>query len=184
MKVRIIRKINIWIWAILLFIACACGQKNEAPKDAPLEIKKTKQSAWRWDYKVLMPVLLKENDTTNYAQGVDTLYPGQTFKARLFKPSLHMIDSTGKDMIQEFRDYIFEIKKKENADYAQNNSWTKMTQYFRVLNDTAYIQIPVDKLIADADNKIEWKAGYNVIFAKNNADTLYVISGTWHIGKK
>lgn len=141
---------------------------------------KDEQTNWKWDSNAFTPSLITETDTTNY-WGTDTLYAGDAFKAKLFRKFKTVRDSANQI---DFKGYVFKVKKKMNSSWAYDSSWSSMSTYMKVRNDTAYLDIPVDSLLTNADSTIAWYAGYTVTFHQNGTDTLYAISGTWHIAKK
>jgi hypothetical protein len=136
---------------------------------------------WKWDSQVYQPLLLRENDTAYDLNTADTLKAGEYFKAKLFKQFQNLRDSNGMEMIKEFKGYSFKILFKNDRDPAYTKSWTSMQSYVTQVNDTAFINIPIDSITKYSDKDVRWAAGYRLIFHKDNADTTYSIGGIWHL---
>ena len=158
----------------LLFV-CACADKGKE-----METFECADYDPFFKPRIFTPIMIEDGDNGDYSR-IDTLRTGEFFKAKLFRQFSNVPDSNGKDMIKEFKGYHFKLLMKDDLDPLYEKSWTRMNRYIIQVNDTAYLNIPVDSIIKYADNKVKWDAGYRCVFYKENCDVGYTISGTWFL---
>ena len=133
-----------------------------------------------WKYNDWTPFIMRDSDTTNYYNlhgvGVDTLYSGDIFKAKLFMPIREFYDSLGNNLILDEHEMHFSIGLDTFPKYSVPDL-TRIDKYLTVVKDTGYLEIPIDSLISRYSwDSVLWRASITP-----TADTTYAIEGNWII---
>lgn len=128
-----------------------------------------------WNGDDWTPIIMRESDSINYyGAGVDTLYQGDLFKAKLYFPIREFYDSIGHNKILNEHQMKFEIGPDTFPKYS-SPKLTKMNKYLTVVKDTGYLEIPIDSIILKYPwDSILWRASI-----QPTADTVYAIEGAW-----